>query len=196
MPFRPWLRRILLAAPLALLALGAISCGVIPFEARPAAGYAYGSAAPLRVAVIDEAAPGWTQAVEAAVASYGAATPYLAFQRTPEGANIVIRVRGYDDASPPALQGYLFPAGVGGFAAVYDVAGAACNYPPATAPLNCTGEIAKADVYLNDGIPPGADIEARRERLLLHELGHAMGLTRHAPDLDIALLAQRYGWLR
>lgn len=187
-------RRLLLTTTLALLALAAISCGVLPFERQPAAGYVYGSGAPLRLAVIDEAAPEWTQTIESAVATYDAATPYLAFQGTPEGANIVITVRDYSDASPPPLQGYLFPAGVGGFAAVYDVNGAACNYPPATAPRNCSGEIATADVYLNDGIPPGSDIDARRERLLLHEFGHALGLTRHAPDLDIALLAQRYGW--
>ena len=29
---------------------------------------------------------------------------------------------------------------------------------------------------------------------MLHELGHAFGLTRHSPDLDILDLAQRYGW--
>jgi hypothetical protein len=92
------------------------------------------------------------------------------------------------------LKGYLFPAGAGGFAAVYDVNGVACNFPPSPVPVGCTGEIATADVYLNDIIPPGADIEARRERLVLHEIGHALGLTRHSPDLGIAQLAQRYGW--
>jgi hypothetical protein len=29
---------------------------------------------------------------------------------------------------------------------------------------------------------------------MLHELGHALGLTRHSPDLNIEQLAQRYGW--
>ena len=74
----------------------------------------------------------------------------------------------------------------------------ALNRTPATyspsVPVGCSGEIARAEIYLNDIIPPGADIEARRLRLILHELGHALGLTRHSPDMGIAQLAQRYGW--
>jgi hypothetical protein len=92
------------------------------------------------------------------------------------------------------LQGYLFPAGAGGFAAVYDVNGAACNFPPSPLPPGCTGEIARVTIYLNDVIPPGSDIEARRLRLILHEMGHGMGLTRHSPDLGLRDLALRYGW--
>jgi len=177
------------------LALAMMACGVIPFNERPAAGYVFGSGAPLRVAVIDQTGGAdWSPAVDASVATYGAASPYLQFQRDPAGANIVITVHRYSDATPPELKGYLFPAGAGGFAAVYDAAGTACNFPPSPLPVDCTGEIATADVYLNDIIPPGPDIEARRERLLLHEFGHAMGLTRHAPTLDVPELAQRYGW--
>lgn len=170
------------------------ACGVIPFTGQPAAGYVYGSGVPLRIAVTDGASADWTQAIETAVATYGDATPYLQFQTAAQGANIVITIRDYSDAQPPAVPGYLYPWGAGGFTAVYDVNGAACNYPPATVPVNCNGEIATANVYLNDAIPPGTDIEARRERLVLHEMGHALGLTRHSPELDIAQLAGRYGW--
>jgi hypothetical protein len=92
------------------------------------------------------------------------------------------------------VPGYAFEPGVGGFAAVYDAAGVACNFPPAAVPVGCSGEITTVDIYLNDIIPPGADIEARRDRLILHELGHGLGLTRHSPDLDVAQLAARYGW--
>jgi len=186
-----------LAALLAALAFAAVAagCGAIGFVDRPAYGYEWGSSAPLRVAVIDETGgTDWSPAVDAAVATYGAATPHLAFQRETDGANIVITVRRYDDAHPPELSGYIFPMGAGGFAAVYDADGLACNYPPSSLPLNCSGEIARADIYLNDIIPPGPDIEARRERLLLHEIGHALGLTRHSPDLDVGSLVQRYGW--
>jgi hypothetical protein len=180
---------------LALLALSMMACGVIPFNERPAAGYLYGSGAPLRVAVVDQTGGAdWAPAIDAAVAAYGSASPYLQFQRDPAGANIVITVRRYLDSTPPDLTGYAFPAGAGGFAAVYDANGAACNFPPSPLPVGCTGEIATVDVYLNDIIPAGTDIEARRERLLLHEFGHAMGLTRHAPTLDIDQLASRYGW--
>ena len=77
---------------------------------------------------------------------------------------------------------------------IYDAAGVACNYPPSTLPLSCSGEITTAQIWLNQAIPAGSDIEARRVRLIQHELGHAMGLTRHAPTLDIAALARRYGW--
>jgi hypothetical protein len=98
------------------------------------------------------------------------------------------------DADPPELQGYRFQPGVGGFAAVYDADGKACNFPPSPLPVNCSGEIARADIYLNDAIPEGPDIDARRLRLVLHELGHAMGLTRHSPALGIEMLAARYGW--
>ena len=181
---------------LAILASVAMACGVIPFTNQPAAGYIYGSGAPLRVAVIDQTGGdgAWSPAIDAAVAIYGSASAYLQFQRDPAGANIVVTVHRYSDAQPPEMRGYVFPAGAGGFTEVYDVNGAACNYPPSPLPVNCSGEIANAQVYVNDIIPPGADIEARRERLLLHEIGHALGLERHAPDLDIAQLRQRYGW--
>ncbi len=182
---------------LCTLALAAIGCGTLPFADQPAAGYVYGSHAPLRVAVIDATTTnGWSPALEASVATYGAGSPYLVFQNDVAGANIVVTLRDYRDSAPPALPGYLFPLNAGGFAAVYDAAGTACNFPPSPLRLNCTGEIATADVYLNNIIPAGSEIEARRQRLILHELGHALGLTRHSPDLDIAQLELRYGWGR
>jgi len=171
------------------------ACGAIPHEGDPAAGYVYRSGSPLVVAALDETGGNdWTPALRTALSMYDEASPYLAFQPEPLGANIVITVRRYDDAAPPELRGYRFQPGVGGFAAVYDSDGVACNFPPSTVPVGCSGEIASAEIYLNDIIPPGEDIEARRLRLILHELGHAMGLTRHSPDLDIDQLAQRYGW--
>ena len=187
-------RRLIILLALASAALFSGCVPIIPFAQQPADGYAYGSGAPLRVAVIDDASGEWSQAIDAALRTYSDATPYLQFQATTAGANIVIDVRDYTDTNPPVVPGYLYPWGVGGFAAVYDAGGAACNYPPATVPVNCNGEIARAEIYLNDAILPGSDIEARRERLVLHELGHALGLTRHSPDLDIAQLAARYGW--
>ncbi len=187
-------RRFAILVALAGAALFTGCVAIIPFSQQPAAGYTYGSAAPLRVAVIDDASGDWSQAIDVALQTYGDATPYLQFQSTTEGANIVVDIRDYRDSDPPVVPGYLYPWGVGGFAAVYDVDGAACNYPPAAVPVNCNGDIARAEVYLNDAIPPGSDIETRRERLVLHELGHALGLTRHSPDLDIAELAARYGW--
>jgi hypothetical protein len=172
-----------------------MSCGGIPFTDTPASGYVYQSGAPLRVAVIDQTGgDDWSPALQVAERRYAEATPYLQFQAAPEGANIVINVRRYRDEQPPVLPGYIFQPGVGGFAAVYDAAGMACNFPPSALPVACSGEIARADIYLNDIIPPGSDIEARRERLILHELGHAMGLTRHSPELGIDQLAARYGW--
>lgn len=177
------------------LAVLATSCGALSFLGLPAAGYEYGSEAPLRIAVIDETGGNdWTPALRASMATYAEATSYLQFQSTTNGANIVVHVRRYDDEHPPEIKGYVFPYGAGGFATVYDSNGLACNYPPSPLPLNCGGEIAQATIYLNDIIPAGPDIEARRQRLILHEMGHALGLTRHSPDLDIAGLAQRYGW--
>jgi hypothetical protein len=105
----------------------------------------------------------------------------LDFTASPETAHIVIRVRRYADSAPP-------------FAAVYDAAGEPCNFPPSPLPMRCSGQIATANIYLNDGLPPGADLEARRQRLVLHELGHALGLTRHAATTDVDALTARYGW--
>jgi hypothetical protein len=182
-------------AALILLAIVASGCGALPFQGAPASGYVYGSGQPLRVAIIDTTGPEWTAALDTATQQFAdAADGMLAFQRTTEGANIVVTVRTYSDAVPPDLKGYDFPRGAGGFATVYDAQGLACNYPPSTLPLNCSGEITTTEIWLNQAIPAGADIENRRLRLVLHELGHAMGLIRHAPDLDIATLAQRYGW--
>ncbi len=179
-----------------LLAATASGCGAIPFDGlHPALNYDYASGEPLRVAVIDETGgTDWSPAVLAAVETYAAAAPELEFQDRADEANIVVTVRRYDDAHPPELPGYVFPPGAGGFAAVYDASGAACNYPPSPLPMNCTGEIAAANIFLNDLIPPGPELEARRERLMLHELGHALGLTRHSPDLETAALSERYGW--
>jgi hypothetical protein len=184
-----------LLAP-AILALFASACGAIPFADRPASGYDYASGEPLRVAIINEAGSPWTSALQQAVQKYSGATSYLHFQQDVRQAHIIITVKRYNDRTPPRLEGYDFPQGAGGFATVYDRDGAACNYPPSPLPLNCTGEIATAQIWLNDDIPSGADIEARRVRLILHELGHAMGLTRHSPDLDIGQLGSRYGWPR
>ena len=178
-----------------LLTTGCIAS--IPASGPPAHGYVYGSRAPLRVAVLDETDTvdaNWSPAIQYAAATYAAATPDLDFTSDAASANIVVHVRRYRDASPPVVPGYAFQPGVGGFAAVYDAAGVACNFPPATVPVGCSGEITTVDIYLNDIIPPGADIEARRDRLILHELGHGLGLTRHSPDLDVAQLAARYGW--
>ena len=185
------------AAILALLLFAALaaSCGALRFDGRPAAGYTYASGDPLRIALIDETGGNdWTPALQAATATYAAAASYLEFQSRPDDANIVMHVRRYDDEHPPQLKGYVFPIGAGGFATVYDSDGFACNYPPSTLPLSCSGEIAKATIYLNDIIPAGTDIETRRQRLILHEMGHALGLTRHSPELDVSDLAQRYGW--
>ncbi len=168
---------------------------MLGFAGRPASGYTYGSGEALRVAILDETGgDDWSPAIDAAVSRYGDAVPELAFQRTAAGANVVITARRYNDGDPPQLAGYVFPFGAGGFAAVYDSDGTACNYPPSPVPEHCTGEIATVDIYLNDIIPPGPDIENRRERLLLHELGHAFGLTRHSPEFAEATLAARYGW--
>lgn len=183
---------------LAALAFGAIATGCvvsIPFEERPAAGYEHASSGPLRVALIDRTGGSdWVTAIALARRGYAEAAPRLAFQDGSEGAHIVIRVYRYDDAYPPAIPGYTFQPGVGGFAAVYDAAGIACNFPPSTLPVGCDGEIARGEIYLNDAIPDGPDIERRRLRLVLHELGHSLGLTRHSPDLAIDELSRRYGW--
>ncbi|HEY8172851.1 MAG TPA: hypothetical protein VIH21_07170 [Dehalococcoidia bacterium] len=184
-----------LAVVIVLSSISALACGVLPYTAAPAAGYSYGSGAPLRVAMIDETGgDDWSPAIRAAASSYEAATTHLDLEAAPGEANIVVTLHRYEDSAPPELRGYRFEPGVGGFAAVYDADGNACNFPPSALPLNCSGEIARTDIYLNDIIPAGSDIDARRERLVLHELGHALGLTRHSPDLGIGQLGQRYGW--
>lgn len=198
MPRSNLLRRGRAARLLGFVLLGALiaGCGTLPFTERPAAGYTHGSGAQLRVAIVDQTGGGaaWTPSIARGVATYAGATPQLHFQGDVASAHIVLTFRRYTDADPPALEGYVFPPGAGGFAAVYDVNRTACNYPPTPLPMGCTGEIAHADIYLNDAIPPGSDIEARRLRLILHEMGHALGLTRHSPDLGLADLAVRYGW--
>ena len=190
MPYRRPLAAVIFCA----LAMAA-GCGAIPFDERPAGGYTYGSQAPLVIAVVDETGSGdWSAAVEGGMAAYADAVPHLRFQSDPAGANIVITVRGYVDAQPPELQGYRFQPGVAAFVAVYDVDGKACNFPPSSLPVNCNGEIARGDVYLNDAIVIDPEIEARRLRLVLHEFGHAMGLTRHSASLGVSELEARYGW--
>lgn len=179
------------------IAATAVGCGAIGFTQAPANGYVWGSQQPLRVAIVNQAGPEWSSALQSSLRQYEeGAEGMLQFQDAAQGANIVITVKTYRDSAPPDLDGYDFPQGAGGFATVYDAQGLACNYPPSTLPLNCSGEITRTEIWLNLAIPPGSDIEARRERLLVHELGHAMGLTRHAPTLDIGTLAQRYGWDR
>jgi hypothetical protein len=191
----PHARRACAAASLLAFAALATACGIIPHSGLPALNYTYGSNEPLRIAIIDETGGNdWSPAIEASVQQYGAASTDLAFQQDAAGANIVMTFHRYNDSQPPELQGYLFPTGAGGFATVYDAQDVACNFPPSPLPVGCSGEIARADIYLNDIIPAGADIEARRERLILHEMGHAMGLERHNPDLDVDQLAERYGW--
>jgi hypothetical protein len=167
----------------------------LPFNERPAAGYQYASQTPLRIAIIDNTANAeWSAAVDAGARTYAEASPYLQFDTTPAHANIVITVRRYTDDAPPVLEGYRFQPSVAAFVAVYDTEGRACNFPPSPLPLNCSGEIARGDVYLNDAIRPGEDIAERRLRLVLHEFGHAMGLTRHSSSLSIDELDQRFGW--
>jgi hypothetical protein len=188
-------RRVCALASIIAFAALASACGVIPFTGNPALNYVYGSNEPLRIAFIDETGgTDWSPAIAAAAQTYGAATPQLVFQDKIDGANIVMTFHRYTDTHPPELQGYNFPPGAGGFATVYDPAGLACNFPPSPLPMNCSGEIARSDIYLNDIIPAGPEIESRRERLIIHEVGHAMGLQRHSPDLDIDQLASRYGW--
>lgn len=178
-----------------LTSLFFFGCGAIGFISAPANGYVYGSGQPLHVAIVDETGPEWTPALEYSLREYETgAGGMLRFQRSTEGAHIKVVLRTYSDANPPTIEGYDFPQGAGGFATVYDAEGLACNYPPSSLPLNCSGEITNVTIWLNLAIPDGSDIEARRRRLILHELGHAFGLTRHSPALDIAALAQRYGW--
>jgi hypothetical protein len=172
-----------------------LACGALPFTERPAQGYSYGSGAPLTIAVIDETGdPVWATAIDEAEVRYTDAASQLAFQDATAGANIVITVNTYVDSAPPTLVGYTFQPGVAAFVAVYDAQGRACNFPPSRLPLNCSGEIARGDVYVNAAMRPGDDIAERRVRLILHEFGHAMGLTRHSSSLEADQLAQRYGW--
>lgn len=197
MPRLRWIpcRRALAALLFCTLSAAAAGCGAIPFDERPAAGYTYRSQAPLVIAVVDETGGGdWSGAVDAAKATYADAVPNLRFQSDPGGANIVITVRQYVDAQPPELTGYRFQPKVAAFVAVYDIEGNACNFPPSPLPVNCNGEIARGDVYLNDAIVIDPEIEARRLRLVLHEFGHAMGLTRHSASLGVGELEARYGW--
>jgi len=187
-------RAIALAAVAPLLLFTA-ACGSIGFDDQPAHGYEWGSGEPLRIAVVNEAPAQWSPALETAMQVYRDGTGgRVQFQSQIQGAHIVITVKEYSDSSPPQLRGYDFPRGAGGFATVYDAQGIACNYPPSTLPLTCSGEITTAQVWLNSAIPSGSDIEARRIRLIIHELGHSMGLTRHAPTIDASALGQRYGW--
>ncbi len=193
---RPRLRALLPLSLVVVVALASAGCAAgLSFRDQPAVGYTYGSGQPLRIAVIDETGGAdWTNALAVDLSTYAAATPYLSFESDVAGANIVVRVRRYSDAYPPLLDGYVFQPGVGGFTTVYDSDGLACNFPPSPLPEHCSGELAHSEIYLNDAIPAGTDIEARRERLILHELGHAMGLLRHSPALDILSLEARYGW--
>jgi hypothetical protein len=171
------------------------ACGAIPFTDRPAARYVYGSGDPLIIAVTDATGDRvWAGAIDEAESRYAEAAPQLHFQDVAAGANIVLTVRTYVDSNPPELPGYTFQPGVAAFVAVYDAEGEACNFPPSPLPLNCSGEIARGDVYINAVMRPGDDIEERRVRLLLHEFGHAMGLTRHSASLEEDVLAERYGW--
>jgi hypothetical protein len=184
-------------AALILLAFAAIGwgCGAITFAERPAAGYVYASGAPLRIALIDETGSAdWGAAIDSGASTYATAAPQIAFVDDPANAHIIVTARSYTDGQPPSLAGYAFQPGVAAFVAVYDVEGRACNFPPSPLPLNCSGEIARGDVYLNDAIRPGDDVAERRVRLVLHELGHAMGLTRHSASLDVGYLERRYGW--
>jgi hypothetical protein len=187
--------RIAAASVLVILSAISIGCGALPFGERPAAGYVWGSGTPLVISVADATGDrAWGPAIDEAEARYTAAAPTLRFQDATAGAHIVITVRTYRDASPPELTGYTFQPGVVAFAAVYDTEGNACNFPPSPLPMGCSGELARADVYVQAQLRPGDDIDERRVRLLLHEFGHAMGLTRHSSSLEEGQLAQRYGW--
>lgn len=184
-------------AALCVLAIAAASfaCGVIPFDEQPASGYVYGSGAPLTISVADATGdPVWAPAIDDAESRYTTAVPSLHFENGAAPANIAITVRTYLDSSPPTLQGYIFQPGVAAFVAVYDTEGKACNFPPSPLPVRCNGAIARGDVYINAAMRPGDDIGERRVLLLLHEFGHALGLTRHASSLNELELAQRYGW--
>jgi hypothetical protein len=188
------LRRAIAALVVVAASAASLACGALPFTDRPASGYMYGSGAPLTIAVIDATGDAvWTPAITEAERRYAEAAPALRFQDSIAGANIVITVRTYQDSAPPELPGYTFQPGVAAFVGVYDAEGTACNFPPSPLPMNCSGEIARGDVYINV-TRPGDDIDERRVRLLLHEFGHAMGLTRHSSALGEDMLAQRYGW--
>lgn len=185
---------VLVSACIWLAVIGSGCLAAIPHAGRPAAGYEAGAGASLVVEVVDETGgTDWSPSIAEAVGRYAEQAPMLEFSDGLE-ANIKIFIRRYVDNSPPALRGYLFQTRVGGFAAVYDAEGRACNFPPSPLPVNCSGEIARAEIYLNDAIPPGPDIDERRLRLVMHELGHALGLTRHSPDPGADQLAARYGW--
>ena len=109
----------------------------------------------------------------------------------------------YNDRQPPELRGYNFPVGAGGFATVYDADGLACNYPPSTLPVNCSGEIAQADIYLNDIIPDGPaakagvqafDVIKQVNDQLVSNPAHLAALVRHfGKDTEVTLLVLRKG---
>ena len=93
-------------APMCIVVLlaSAACSGALPFHARPAVGFTYGSGAQLRVGVIDETQnDDWRPAIAASLSAYGGASRYLSFQSDAQDANIVVTVRRYTDDVPPTL---------------------------------------------------------------------------------------------
>jgi hypothetical protein len=136
-------------------------------------GYAYGSGESLHVAVIDETQGAWLPAIMEAARIYGAAARLLQFQWTTPAHITVMTHRYVREGALPSFPG----------SAILRDAWAVTHR------MHYAGEIQGCDVYLNDAAPP-----SNRVDLLLHELGHALGLERHSADLGIAQLARRYGW--